>query len=409
MPWADGLGILGTVPASNAVRPMKVAYVTTYDVHNRGSWPQRHLGLYGTGQKIAGLLQAEGVDLTFLGPLFLRKNPVTRLKWLFYRHTQGQRYYGGVEPGRSRAYARQIEAKLSTTAADLLLCPENAIPLAQVNTSLPTVLWTDALLGSLVDFYPYLTHLCNETRRQLHDMEQSALDRCALVILTSEWAVQSAQRLYRIPDAKLRIIPRGASRDCDRTTAEVSTLIQSRPPRPCRLIFVGVQWERKGGPLALDVAKTLNQNGLPTELWVVGCQPQGADSLPDFVKVYGFIDRSTAAGEAQFDRLLESAHFLILPTQADTFGVAISEASAAGVPAVASAVGGIPTVLQAGINGKAFDPQAAAADYAEFIAAWMDDYSRYPILAESAWNRFQHHLSWTSAQKTAITLLQDVL
>lgn len=386
---------------------MKVAYVTTYDVQNRASWPQRHLGLYGTGQKIAGLLQAEGVDLTFLGPLSLPKNPVTRLKWLFYRHIKGQSYYGGVEPARSRAYARQIEANLPT--ADLLLCPENAIPLASVNTPLPTVLWTDALLGSLVDFYPYLTNLCGETRRHLQALEQAALDRCNLVILTSEWAVQSAQSLYRIPDGKLQIIPRGASRDCDRTTAEVRALIQARPPRPCRLVFVGVQWERKGGPLALEVAKTLNQNGLPTELWVVGCQPQSVGPLPDFVKVYGFIDRSTAAGEAQFDQLLEAAHFLILPTQADTFGVAISEASAAGVPAVASAVGGIPTVLQAGVNGKAFDLQSSAADYAAFIAEWMEDYSRYPTLAESTWNTFQHRLSWTAAQKTAITLLQNLL
>lgn len=388
---------------------MNIAYVTTYDVQNRASWPQRHLGLYGTGQKIAGLLQAEGADLAYMGPLSLRKNPVTRLKWLFYRHLKGQSYYSGVEPSRSRAYARQIEAQLATTEADLLLCPENAIPIAQVNTNLPLVLWTDALLGSLVDFYPYLTNLCGETRRHLQDLEQSALDRCALVILTSEWAVQSAQSLYRIPNAKLRIIPRGASRDRDRTTAEVSALIQARPPRPCRLLFVGVQWERKGGPMALEVAKTLNQNGLPTELWIVGCQPQGVDTLTDFVKVYGFIDRATAAGEARFDQLLGEAHFLILPTQADTFGVAISEASAAGVPAVASAVGGIPTVLQAGINGKAFDLHASAADYAAFIADWMEDYARYPTLAQSAWDTFRQRLSWTAAQKTAIALLQDLL
>ncbi|MFH7245479.1 MAG: glycosyltransferase family 4 protein [Spirulina sp.] len=386
---------------------MKVAYATTYDVQDRSSWPRRHLGLYGTGQKIAELLQAEGVELDFLGPLALRKNPVTRLKWMAYRRL-GKSYYSGVEPGRSRSYGRQLGAKLAQSGADLLLCPENAIPLAQVNTDLPTVLWTDALLGSLVDFYPYLTNLCRETQRHLHATEQAALDRCDRVILTSEWAVQSALSLYNIAPDKLRIIPRGASRAVDRAEAEVAALIQARPPLPCRLLFVGVQWERKGGPLALAVADYLNQQGLPTELWVVGCQPQHEGPLPDYVKVYGFVDRATAEGEAQFDRLLGEAHFLILPTQADTFGVAISEANAAGVPAVASAVGGIPTVLQADVNGCAFSLGAAAAEYGDFIAVYMADYPRYQALAHTAWHTFQHRLSWTAAQKTALGILREL-
>ncbi|NJL48892.1 MAG: hypothetical protein HC929_17260 [Leptolyngbyaceae cyanobacterium SM2_5_2] len=53
---------------------MKIAYATTFNVQDRSSWPRRHLGLYGTGQKIAGLLQAEGVEVEFLGPLHLQKN-----------------------------------------------------------------------------------------------------------------------------------------------------------------------------------------------------------------------------------------------------------------------------------------------------------------------------------------------
>ncbi|MGF1567413.1 MAG: glycosyltransferase family 4 protein [Nodosilinea sp.] len=387
---------------------MKIAYATTYDVLDRASWPRRHLGLYGAGQKIAQLLQAEGAELDFLGPLTYRKTPVTRLKWQVYRWRQ-QSYYSGAEPSLAQSYARQLEAKLAQSQAELLLCPENAIPLASIHTPLPTVLWTDALLGSLVDFYPYLTNLCRETQHNLHRMEQSALDRCDRVILSSEWAAQSAVALYNLPRSKVRIIPRGASRARDFSQAELETIVQQRPATPCRLLLVGVQWERKGGPLALEVAQTLNQWGLETELWVVGCQPQVSGVLPKFVKPYGFIDRSTAAGEAQFDQLLTQAHFLILPTQADTFGIAISEASAAGVPGVASNVGGIATVLQAEVNGKAFPLDATAADYSQFILGYMQDYPRYRRLALSAWQRFNTHLSWEAAQRTAMGYLTELL
>jgi glycosyltransferase involved in cell wall biosynthesis len=387
---------------------MKIAYATTYDVRDRASWPRRHLGLYGAGQKIAEVLQTAGAELEFLGPLHSPKVPITRLKWLYYRRL-GLSYYSPVEPWVAPRYAHQIHAGLTQAQADLLLCPENAIPLARVCTTLPTVLWTDALLGSLVNFYPYLTNLCAETKRRLHLVEKAALERCDRVILTSEWAAQSAMALYDLPQDKIRIVPRGASRAQDLTQPEVDTIIAQRPPAPCRLLFLGVDWERKGGPLALEVAQTLNQQGIETELWVVGCQPQSEGVLPYFVKPYGFIDRATPAGEAQFAHLLSNAHFLIFPTKADTFGVAISEANAVGVPCVAAAVGGIPTVLRAGVNGKAFAVGASANDYAQYIAAAMADYASYQNLALSSWRHYRQHLSWGAAQQQVWDDLQELV
>ncbi|MBD2231541.1 glycosyltransferase family 4 protein [Phormidium tenue] len=387
---------------------MKIAYATTYDVRDRASWPRRHLGLYGAGQKIADLLQHAGAELEFLGPLERRKVPITRLKWLIYQRL-GQSYYSPVEPWVAPYYARQLEARLARSQADLLLCPENAMPLARVRTALPTVLWTDALLGSLVDFYPYLTDLCPETRRRLHVVEKEALERCDRVILTSQWAAQSAMELYGLPADKIRIIPRGASRAQDLTQTEIEALIAQRPPSPCRLLFLGVDWERKGGPLALEVARILNQQGVKTELWVVGCEPKWVGDRPSFVQSFGFIDRATPQGETQFAHLLSTAHFLIFPTKADTFGVAISEANAAGLPCVAAAVGGIPTVLQSDINGRAFSVEATASDYAQYIAAVMADYPRYQTLALSAWQHYRQHLSWEAAQQQAWGYLQELV
>ena len=385
---------------------MKIAYATTYDVCDRTSWPRRHLGLYGAGQKIAELLQGAGAEMAYLGPLHRQRRAITRLKWIYYQRGWGQSYYSQVEPWVSPHYACQLEAKLATVDADLLLCPENAIPLARVRTALPTVLWTDALLGSLVDFYPYLSNLCPETRRNLYAMERAAVERCDRIILTSDWAAQSAIALYDLAPEKIRIIPRGASRAQEATRADIEAAIAQRPPAPCRLLFLGVDWQRKGGPFALEVAQTLNRQGLETELWVVGCAPEG--DHPSWLRPHGFIDRATPAGEAKFAHLLSSAHFLIFPTRADTFGVAISEANAAGVPCVASAVGGIPTVLRADINGKAFPLAATALDYAQYIADTMADRARYQQLALSAWQHYRRHLSWDAAQQQAWGYLQEL-
>lgn len=376
---------------------MKVAYVTTFEAQDRASWPRKHLGLYGASTRIAQALLDEGNELSYVGGLERRRSPRTRLKWLFYHHIRNKDYYSWAEPAVLKHYARQISQRVSNTGADLVLCPENAIPIAHVKIDRPMVLWTDALLGSLVDFYPYLSNLSNETRRGLFRFEKAAVHSCDLVILTSEWAVQSAIDLYDIPRDKTAIVPRGSNRANSYSADEVRQRIALRAPSPCRLIFVGVEWSRKGGDVALKVAQSLNQMGIETELIVVGCQPQSDRPLPDFVQVKGFIDQSTAIGRRQLEDLMSSAHFLMLPTRADTFGIVLSEANALGVPCLASQVGGIPTVIQDDRNGKTFPLDACPDDYSQFIASYLSSYERYQALANSAFDEYQTRLSWEAA------------
>lgn len=160
--------------------------------------------------------------------------------------------------------------------------------------------------------------------------------------------------------------------------------------------------------MALEVARQLNQNGLETELLVVGCRPKEED-LPDFVKLYGFINRAEPEGRRQFEQLFCSTHFLILPTRADTFGIVLSEANSFGLPALATQVGGIPTLLREGKNGKAFPLDAPAAAYCEFVLTHMADLNRYRQLATSAYQEFCTRLSWSAAQQQVQRYLDELV
>jgi glycosyltransferase involved in cell wall biosynthesis len=62
---------------------------------------------------------------------------------------------------------------------------------------------------------------------------------------------------------------------------------------------------------------------------------------------------------------LESVTMLLLPTRADTSPNAVKEGVVAGVPVVASSVGGIPDYVVPGKNGLLF----AAGDLPEFVRA----------------------------------------
>ncbi len=386
---------------------MKIAYVTTFDLENPKSWPRRHLGLYGAGAKIIQILREEDAEVAAIGPLGRKSNAITRLKWQFYKSVCKKNFYGRVDPWVAKDRARQVQSRLSLSDADILLCPENSVPLANVKSDKPLVLWTDTTLGSLIDFYPYLTNLCRETRDNLLTMEQQVLDSCSLVILTSQWAAQRAHDLYDISPSKIKIIPRGSNHIHTFTDAAIKTAIRERPIRPCKLLFVGVDWKRKGGSKAVDVAKELNRQGITTELHIVGCKPPGG--VPDFVKTHGFIDRATDEGRSKISALFKSSHFLLFPTKADTFGIVLSEAASYGVPALASEVGGISSVIKADITGKTFSIDSESDAYCQFIREYMMDLDRYHALANSTFAHYKEHVSWPAIGKEARAAFASLL
>nr|WP_275974004.1 glycosyltransferase family 4 protein [Argonema galeatum] len=280
------------------------------------------------------------------------------------------------------------------------------MPIAHLECKQPIVLWTDSTIAALIDLYPYLSNLCSETQRNIYALEKSAFDRCKLVIFSSEWAAQTAIDIYGINPSKVKVVPWGANIECDRTLDDIQTIVDSRDSNPCKLLFFGTQWERKGGDIALSVAKELNSIGLNTELTVVGCDPPVTQqSLPTFVKFLGFIDKSNKEGEHKINQLLGESHFLILPSQAETYGHVFCEANSFGVPCIATNIGGIPTVIKENSNGKTFSLDANVLEYCTYIDSLMNNYSEYKRLAFSSFNEYQSRLNWSVAVKTVKRLL----
>ncbi|MBD1890127.1 glycosyltransferase family 4 protein [Coleofasciculus sp. FACHB-SPT9] len=380
---------------------MKIAYVTTYDVSNSLTWPRSQLGLCGAGANIAKALKSQSISLEYLGPLNKKTSIITRAKWGLYRNFFNKDYYRWAEPLVLKNYAYQISKKLSKFNSDIVLCPENAVPIAYLECKQPLVLWTDSTLAGLIDFYPYLSNLCQETKENIYLMEQAALNKCELVILASEWAAQTAIDIYGIASSKVKVVPRGPNIECNRNIDNIRTLVDSRMPNPCKLLFLGVDWYRKGGDVALEVTKQLNRMGLEAELTVVGCQPITGEPLPSFVKSLGFLNKSTQAGKNRIDELLSDTHFLILPSRAECYGIVFCEANSFGVPCLATNIGGIPTSVKDNVNGRTFSLDAPISNYCNYIENIMRNYSKYKELAISSFNDYQFRANWDVASKRA--------
>lgn len=388
---------------------MKLAYITEYNVLDKTSWSRNHQGLCAAGNYIAHHLTEQNVSIDYIGALAKKYQIITRAKWSIYRNIYKKDYYRSYEPIISKNYARQIEQKLKQSNASIALCPENIVPIAYLECKQPLVLWTDATISSLIKFYRHMENLCNENIKNIYKMEASALKRCDLIMYTSDWAAQTAIKTYGIDSCKVKVIPWGANIECNRTLDDIHTIIKAKKPSPCKLLFIGVDWVRKGGETALEVVKELNESGLKTELIVVGCKPKVKEPLPDTVKVIEFIDKSQPQGIEQLNQLFSEAHFLILPTQADCTPHVFAEANSFGVPSIATNVGGISTIIQDNLNGKTFSLSANISEYCEYVHSLMTNYDNYIELALSSFEQYQTRLNWKVAVEGAKHLMSELV
>jgi glycosyltransferase involved in cell wall biosynthesis len=378
---------------------VKAAYVTTYDSSDVRSWS-------GLGYYISRCLELAGLTVERVGSLERRIHPVSRLCQIEAK-LQGRGYPLDRDPHVTRAYSAQVERCLDSQPCDLVFSP-GTIPIAHLGGTRPVALWTGATFAAMLGFYPGYLSLSKRAVQAGMELDTRALERVGVAFYTSEWAARSAIEAHGANPDKIEVLPYGANLPILHSRQELADLISERPVDHCRLLFVGVDWARKRGDRAVDVARLLNERGLPTELHVVGCAPDPAIELPPWVYVHGFVDKSTEAGIAQLRDFLLTSHFLLHPVESEAFGVVLSEAAAHGVLSLASRVGGIPWAVREGVTGALFDVDAAGELYADYVWQLLEDRPRYNAMALGAFDEYERDISWEVQAKRVRARLEKL-
>ena len=352
---------------------MKLAYVTIFGASDIHAWS-------GLGVYMLGAIRGAGFETEIIGGLNYEYDFIYKTKEVLYTRLSAKRYRMLWDPILLKRFAAQVEDALASREADVVFSVWTN-PIAYLRTEKPIVFWGDATLAGLMALYPGYQNLCAETIRDGHKAEQLALSKCRLAIYSSDWAAKTAIEHYDVDPAKLKVVPFGANINCDRTIQDIDRITQNKNSTKCKLLFVGVDWFRKGGDIALKVADRLNKRGVQTELHVVGCEPPG--EIPGFVKAYGFVSKTTQAGRQFLDDLFAQCHFLILPSRADCTPVVFPEACSFGLPILTTDVGGISTVVRDGKNGFAYPLDENPERYCETIETLWSLRQAYSITAQS--------------------------
>jgi glycosyltransferase involved in cell wall biosynthesis len=199
--------------------------------------------------------------------------------------------------------------------------------------------------------------------------ERAVLRAAAGVVVTSEWTRGQILARYRIPARRVYVARPGA----DRVAA---------PARPVHgdLICVGVLGRHKGQDLLIEALADLADRG-----W--RCVLAGAlDRDPDFVEQLqtritrlGYDHRVWLSGVltgAALSHAYTTADLLVAPSRSETYGMAVTEALAHGLPVIATAVGGLPEALGSTADGTRpgqLIPPGDPAALAAALADWLGD------------------------------------
>src|SRR5205085_123986 len=156
----------------------------------------------------------------------------------------------------------------------------------------------------------------------------------------------------------------------------------------CRLLFLAVQWTRKGGDIAFETLLKLEELGIQAELIVCGCTPPKG-IVHKRMRVIPFLDKNDERQRKELEQLLMAADFLLLPTRADCTPIVYCEASAFGLPVITTNTGGVPEVDRDGENGFLLPCDARGDAYAEVIARVYHDDARYAELVRASRAAFE--------------------
>lgn len=368
-------------------KSINIGYLTVcFDPFDRVTWRSWS----GTVYYVAQALQKHCGKITYFYPLFPCRRQkkferiIMRASRLLLRKLYTCDFF------LAHSYAKAAKSWLASQSVDLIVAPAGVTETAFLETDIPIVLVEDATWGQLIGYYPEYSSLMTRSIYEKNTIQQLTLKKACAVIYSSVWAARSAIEDYGVDPRKIHVVPFGANLD-EPPSREVA--LARKKSEQCKLLFLGVDWNRKGGEIAFETLLELEKLGIEAELNVCGCtSTEGVTH--GRMKVIPFLDKNDEKQRKELDRLLLSVDFLLVPTRAEAYGLVFCEASAFGLPIIATDTGGVSEIVKDGENGYLLPYEARGEAYAEVIARLYRDDERYAQLVRASRAAFEERLNW---------------
>jgi D-inositol-3-phosphate glycosyltransferase len=236
-------------------------------------------------------------------------------------------------------------------------------------------------------------HTLARVKAEGGDPEPGWRDRAEAELITCADAIcvscleeeQQFRRLYGDPTGRIEIIAPGVEHAFfapgEQSGARTAVDLPTDAPV---ILFVGRIQPLKGPDVAI---RALRELARPEALLLIVGGASGLDGDGEFERAHQLVDELGLADQVRFvapqphhilSTYYRAADVVIVPSRSESFGLVALEAAACGIPVVASAVGGLQSLVDDGVTGFLV-PQRDPVLFADAIARILDD----PLLAAS--------------------------
>lgn len=327
--------------------------------------------------------------------------------WLrrFYYRLQKKWFLSSVEKKILQRIGQQFDDAVANSRPDIVISIHGDF-LAYTTFTQPSVIVHDATFACLVDYYPEFSNLTQRSISAGNAMYQLASKKATAAVFSATWASKSAMHDYSMEKDKVYTVPFGANLDLIPTNKQVEQWINERSlASTCNLLFLGINWKRKGGVEALHFVKTLNLLGVKAKLIIVGCSPMIDKADEQYVEELGFLKKSVFEERQRLESLLQHSHALILPSIAECYGCVYCEANAYGLPALGRDTGGVSEIIRNDINGLLWKRNESLESFANRWKKIWQSRKNYIELSATSRNEYDTRLNYN----VFVSKLEDII
>lgn len=288
-------------------------------------------------------------------------------------------YYYAINRKVKIALSNGVDVFFAPAASSILGC-------AKIPSCYRVIYLSDATYHCMLNYY-FDGGTAGNIRRH-ENAEKSSLERADAVIYASDWAKRDAISYYGVASQKITVLPFGANLEDRYQPHDLNK-------KTVKILFVGVDWERKGADLAIEIVRQLNalSNGnRKFELTMIGIDAP-SDYFQKDVTFVGRLHKDNISEREKLISYYQHSDIFLLPTKAECAGIVFSEAAMFGLPVFTHNTGGTMSYVEDGKTGRGLKLGSTARDFANAILEMINS-GHYKEWSQNARKKYELELNW---------------
>ncbi|MFC0878568.1 glycosyltransferase family 4 protein [Saccharicrinis sp. FJH2] len=165
------------------------------------------------------------------------------------------------------------------------------------------------------------------------------------------------------------------------------------------ILFVGINWERKGGPVLIEAFKKIRHIHPDATLTIVGCSPK---LQVENCHIVGKIPLKDV------EYYYKHASIFVLPTNVEPFGLVFIEAMANRLPIIGTNIGAIPEFIQENVNGYLVEPNNSNHLFSSILEL-IEHPERCKAFGECGYKIFKENYNWEKVGQKMCSKIKEVI